>query len=77
MLAFGVKVAWFALSLSGLSGDPARVGFCLLIISIGLLGSFAAVPAFAQALDGYLLPAVYTFLNCILQGLFCLGKLFS
>ncbi|KAI0711275.1 hypothetical protein C8Q76DRAFT_769218 [Earliella scabrosa] len=55
MLAFGFKVAWFSLSLSG------------------FLSSVVALPAFAQALDGYLIPVLYCLANFVLQGLFCLG----
>ncbi|KAI0746881.1 hypothetical protein C8Q80DRAFT_1105646 [Daedaleopsis nitida] len=55
MLAFGFKVAWFFLSLTG------------------FLSSVAALPAFAQALGGYLIPVLYTCTNFVLQGLFCLG----
>lgn len=40
----------------------------------GFLSSIAALPAFAQALDGYLIPALYTTTNFVLQGLFCLGE---
>ncbi|TBU41725.1 hypothetical protein BD309DRAFT_251766 [Dichomitus squalens] len=57
MLAFGFKVAWFILSLSG------------------LLSSIAAVPAFAEALNGYLIPALYCLANLVLQGMFCLGMI--
>ena len=79
MLAFGIKVAWFSLSLSGLShAHFPRIRLCAAHLpspcSIGLLGSFAALPAFAQALEGYLIPVLYLFLNFVLQGLFCLGE---
>ena len=40
----------------------------------GLLGSFAALPTFVQALDGYLLPFLYIFADFVLQALFCLGE---
>ncbi|KAI0635263.1 hypothetical protein C8Q77DRAFT_1054375 [Trametes polyzona] len=59
MLAFGLKIAWFTLSLTG------------------LLSSFAAVPAFARSIDGYLVPVLYGATNCILQGLFCLGMIWK
>ncbi|KAH9916724.1 uncharacterized protein BXZ73DRAFT_53622 [Epithele typhae] len=59
MLAFGIKVAWFSLSLAG------------------LLGSFTALPAFAQALDGYLIPILYFLYNLVLQALFCLGMIWK
>ncbi|KAI0827037.1 hypothetical protein BC628DRAFT_194102 [Trametes gibbosa] len=59
MLAFGLKIAWFTLSLTG------------------LLGSFAAIPAFARSLDSYLFPVLYGSTNCVLQGLFCLGMIWK
>ena len=77
MLASGIKVAWFSLSLSGLSRAPfssRRPSPAHLSRPTGLLGSFAALPAFAQALDGYLIPVLYLFLNFVLQGIFCLGE---
>lgn len=79
MLASGIKVAWFSLSLSGPSRAPfssRRLSPAHLSLSqpTGLLGSFAALPAFAQALDGYLIPVLYLFLNFVLQGIFCLGE---
>ena len=40
----------------------------------GFLSSIAALPAFAQALDGYLIPGLYTAANLVLQGFFCLGE---
>ncbi|RPD65614.1 hypothetical protein L226DRAFT_530844 [Lentinus tigrinus ALCF2SS1-7] len=39
----------------------------------GFLSSIAALPAFAQAMNGYLIPVLYTVINFLLQGLFCLG----
>ncbi|RDX54611.1 hypothetical protein OH76DRAFT_1340540 [Lentinus brumalis] len=59
MLATGLKVVWFSLSLTG------------------FLSSIAALPAFAQALDGYLIPGLYTATNLVLQGLFCLGMIWT
>lgn len=40
----------------------------------GFLSSVVALPAFAQALDGYLIPVLYCLANFVLQGLFCLGE---
>ncbi|KAI0711172.1 hypothetical protein C8T65DRAFT_574982 [Cerioporus squamosus] len=43
----------------------------------GFLSSVAALPAFAQALDGYLIPGLYTATNFVLQGFFCLGMIWK
>ena len=73
MLAFGFKVAWFILSLTGQSSFPVKPPSRTEDL-LGFLSSIAAVPAFAEALNGYLFPALYCLANFVLQGMFCLGE---
>ena len=78
MLAFGFKVAWFTLSLLGTSFSSP---FSDLAdhpppIPAGFLSNILALPAFAEALNGYTIPALYTGSNFVLQGIFCLGQFF-
>lgn len=44
---------------------------------LGFLSSFVALPAFAEALNGYLIPVLYTVSNFLLQGMFCLGMIWK
>ena len=73
MLAFGFKVAWFILSLTGQSSFPVKPPSRTEDL-LGFLSSIAAVPAFAEALNGYLFPVLYCLANFVLQGMFCLGE---
>ena len=57
MLAFGFKVAWFILSLTGQSSFPVKPPSRTEDL-LGFLSSIAAVPAFAEALNGYLFPVL-------------------
>ncbi|KAI1798118.1 hypothetical protein LXA43DRAFT_875791 [Ganoderma leucocontextum] len=44
---------------------------------LGFLSNILALPAFAEALDGYLIPVFYTVSNFLLQGIFCLGMIWK
>ncbi|KAI0764870.1 hypothetical protein C8Q74DRAFT_1206177 [Fomes fomentarius] len=43
----------------------------------GFLSSAATLPAFADAMEGYLIPILYTSTNFVLQGFFCLGMVWK
>ncbi|PIL27596.1 hypothetical protein GSI_10747 [Ganoderma sinense ZZ0214-1] len=44
---------------------------------LGFLSNLLAFPAFAEALDGYIIPSLYTGSNFVLQGIFCLGMIWK